>query len=95
LAQSDNWKEFKMRKLLTLITLAVFALPAFAGEIGDDGLHKTDWMRDTFKDLQEDLAEANDEGKRLMVIIEQRGCIYCQLFRGSDQYVRRCRGHRL
>ena len=67
-----------MRKLLTLITLAVFALPAFAGEIGDDGLHKTDWMRDTFKDLQEDLAEANDEGKRLMVIIEQRGCIYCK-----------------
>lgn len=45
--------------------------------MGDDGLHKTTWMRDTFKDLREDLAEANAEGLRLMVIIEQRGCIYC------------------
>ena len=35
-------------------------------------------MRDTFKDLSEDLAEANDEGKRLMVMIEQRGCSYCK-----------------
>ena len=46
-------------------------------EMGDDGLHKTDWMRDTFKDLNEDLAEANAEGKRLMILFEQRGCIYC------------------
>ena len=49
-----------------------------AAELGDDGLHKAPWMRDTFKDLSEDLAEANDEGKRLMVMIEQRGCIYCK-----------------
>ena len=46
--------------------------------MGDDGLHKAPWMRDTFKDLTEDLAEANAEGKRLMIIIEQRGCIYCK-----------------
>ena len=55
----------------------VFALPALAATLGDDGLHKADWMRDTFKDLREDLEEANAEGKRLLVIIEQRGCIYC------------------
>ncbi len=55
----------------------IFALPVFAATLGDDGLHKADWMRDTFKDLREDLEEANAEGKRLMVIIEQRGCIYC------------------
>lgn len=53
------------------------ALAGQAAEVGDDGLHKTDWMRDTFKDLREDLAEANAEGKRLVVFIEQRGCIYC------------------
>jgi len=34
-------------------------------------------MRETFKDMREDLADANAEGKRLMVIFEQRGCIYC------------------
>tara|TARA_R110000851_G_scaffold21488_17_gene64446 strand:- start:900 stop:1469 length:570 start_codon:yes stop_codon:yes gene_type:complete len=63
--------------MLTLLAAALFALPVAAVELGDDGLHKTDWMRDTFKDLREDLADANAEGKRLMVIIEQRGCIYC------------------
>ena len=54
------------------------ALPALAQEVGDDGLHKQPWMRDTFKDLRDDLAEANDEGKRLVIFFEQRGCIYCQ-----------------
>ncbi|WP_136443129.1 thioredoxin family protein [Pacificoceanicola onchidii] len=54
----------------------LMALPATA-EIGDDGLHKQPWMRDTFKDLREDLEEANGEGKRLAIFVEQRGCIYC------------------
>lgn len=66
-----------MARVLSLIAALVLALPAFAAELGDDGLHKTDWMRDTFKDLREDLAEANAEGKRMMILIEQRGCIYC------------------
>jgi len=68
-----------MRRILFawfVLLNSTFALPA--SEIGDDGLHKAPWMRDTFKDLHEDLAEANEEGKRLMVIIEQRGCIYCK-----------------
>lgn len=51
--------------------------PAAATELGDDGLHKADWFRDTFKDLQEDFSEAKSEGKRLILIVEQRGCIYC------------------
>ena len=67
-----------MKKLLTLIAVALVALPVGASEVGDDGLHKADWMRDTFKDLSEDLAEANDEGKRLLLMVEQRGCIYCK-----------------
>ncbi|GIT92990.1 hypothetical protein JANAI62_34480 [Jannaschia pagri] len=61
-----------------IAALAVgLALPAGAAEIGDDGLHKAPWMVETFKDLREDLAEATAEGRRLMVIVEQRGCIYC------------------
>ena len=69
-----------MKLLNACLTVAAVALSgsAFAAELGDDGLHKTEWMRDTFKDLSEDLEEANAEGKRLMVIIEQRGCIYCK-----------------
>jgi thioredoxin-related protein len=66
-----------MTRVTTALAALAVALPAWAVEIGDDGLHKTPWMRDTFKDLSEDLAEANAEGKRLMLIFEQRGCIYC------------------
>ena len=63
-----------------LLTAAIVFMSATMGlaEMGDDGLHKAPWMRETFKDLSEDLADANVEGKRLMVIIEQRGCIYCK-----------------
>jgi thioredoxin-related protein len=66
-----------MRWFLTLVFGVMLAAPVAAGEVGDDGLHKTAWMRDTFKDLREDLDEANAEGKRLLLIFEQRGCIYC------------------
>ena len=68
-----------MKKLLiACVALVMMTTAVFAANLGDDGLHKAPWMRDTFKDLSEDLAEANAEGKRLMVIIEQRGCIYCK-----------------
>ncbi|WP_026757403.1 thioredoxin family protein [Sediminimonas qiaohouensis] len=69
-----------MKRLVAAIAmLMTLALPAAAeATLGDDGLHKTDWMRNTFKDLREDLAEANAEGKRLAIIVEQRGCIYCR-----------------
>lgn len=67
-----------MKYIFLAVTLIFSCVHLNAAEIGDDGLHKAAWMRDTFKDLQEDLEEANSEGKRLMVIIEQRGCIYCK-----------------
>lgn len=67
-----------MRALMISFASLLLAVSALASEVGDDGLHKADWVRDTFKDLREDLAEANAEGKRLVVMVEQRGCIYCQ-----------------
>jgi thioredoxin-related protein len=67
-----------MRFLTALFALVLLAAPLSAETtMGDDGLHKTEWMHDTFKDLREDLSEANAEGKRLALVIEQRGCIYC------------------
>ncbi|WP_299029662.1 thioredoxin family protein [uncultured Sulfitobacter sp.] len=68
-----------MRHLLVACAALLMCVTgALAASLGDDGLHKAPWMRDTFKDMSEDLAEANSEGKRLMVIVEQRGCIYCK-----------------
>lgn len=66
-----------MRRILSVMALALLPLAAMAAPLGDDGLHKPEWLRETFKDLREDLAEANAEGKRLLITIEQRGCIYC------------------
>lgn len=66
------------RIFAVLLTVASMVLPAAAAEIGDDGLHKETWMRDTFLDLGEDLEEARAEGKRLALMVEQRGCIYCK-----------------
>jgi thioredoxin-related protein len=66
-----------MKAWMGAAAAALFALPVWAAEVGDDGLHNEPWFRDTFKDLREDLDEANAEGKRLVLFVEQRGCIYC------------------
>ena len=60
------------RPRVVLLAL-LFGCAAVAAELGDDGLHTAPWMRDTFKDL----AEASGDGKRLLLLFEQRGCIYC------------------
>jgi len=68
-------------KLITMVLLAfVLSQPstAYSGQIGDDGLHKQPWFSLTFKDIREDIAAAQEEGKRLALIVEQRGCIYCK-----------------
>ena len=82
----------RLRLTLTAAALAcaaALAAPAaFAGEgaaananmpkLGDDGLYHPSFEMDTFKDLRDDLKEANAEHKRLLIIVEQRGCIYCK-----------------
>lgn len=65
------------RRILTAALVAFWAMPSLSAELGDDGLHKAAWQRDTFKDLREDLEEAAAEGKNLLIMVEQRGCIYC------------------
>jgi thioredoxin-related protein len=67
-----------MKRILFSCLMLIISHPLIGAEMGDDGLHKAAWMRDTFKDLSEDLEEANAEGKRMAVIIEQRNCMYCK-----------------
>ena len=67
-----------MKRAISLLFLVlVAALPAKA-EVGDDGLHKEDWFTITFRDIADDIAQAKSQGKRLAIVIEQRGCIYCR-----------------
>ncbi len=67
-----------MKRVLSVLIACLIGGVVSAAELGDDGLHKTPWMRDTFKDLREDLEEASSEDKRLVLFIEQQGCIYCK-----------------
>ena len=63
--------------LLALSFIATVAAPAAAAQVGDDGLHKEDWFSLTFRDIREDIQAAASEGKGLVLVFEQRGCIYC------------------
>jgi thioredoxin-related protein len=65
-----------MKRLIIIFTLLI-TCSANAVPLGDDGLHKPIWLSSTFKDMKEDLEEANAESKRFLIIFEQRGCIYC------------------
>lgn len=68
--------------MLRAVRLALFfivlALPAGAATMGEDGLHKQPWFTITFKDIAEDIETAAADGKRLVLVFEQRGCIYCK-----------------
>ncbi len=62
---------------LTILALLAAGSTLAAAEVGDDGLHKEDWFSITFRDIREDIAAAKSDGKRLAIVFEQRGCIYC------------------
>ncbi len=47
-------------------------------ELGDDGLYHQSWFLDSFLDLGDDLAESQAQGKRFVVLWEQKGCPYCR-----------------
>lgn len=67
-----------MRMFLIIWAFVSGMSAALAVELGEDGLHKQPWFATTFKDVSEDVETATSEGKRLVMIFEQRGCTYCK-----------------
>ncbi|MEL6768806.1 MAG: thioredoxin family protein [Pseudomonadota bacterium] len=65
-------------RLSAVLLASCLALPAAAEEPAPGALHTKDWFAITFKDMREDMEMAADDGKRLAVIVEQYGCIYCR-----------------
>lgn len=71
-----------------VVLFAVFALLASGAEAkehllpmpltGEDGMHQQSWFLESFMNLPEDLEEAAEDGKRLVIIWEQKGCPYCK-----------------
>jgi len=67
-----------LKRLMLVLTLTACAPTSWAAQLGEDGLHKEDWFSVTFRDVREDIAATAANGKRLALIFEQRGCIYCK-----------------
>ncbi|WP_322988247.1 thioredoxin family protein [Hoeflea sp.] len=65
------------RAFIALAAIVGLSAQAWSVELGEDGLHKQNWFSMTFRDVAEDIETAKAEGKRLVMIFEQRGCIYC------------------
>lgn len=63
---------------LAIVLYSFQASVSHAKGVGEDGLHKQDWFAITFRDIAEDIESARQQNKRLVLIFEQRGCIYCQ-----------------
>lgn len=66
------------RYFITFLMAVLFSFSTASANIGEDGLHKQDWFSTSFRDIADDISEATQEGKRLVIIFEQRGCIYCR-----------------
>lgn len=75
-----------MRQAITLLGIALFSLGSMLHAADENlgegmvnpGYHEPpNWFKQSFMDLQEDLAEANENGKRLLLYFYQDGCPYC------------------
>ena len=69
--------------LLFMFNLFVVSPQALGNTIpqpikGDDGIYRHSWITETFLDLREDFQSAKENDKRLVIFVEQKGCIYCQ-----------------
>ena len=72
--------------MLRLIAAAILSLsaviaPAQAGEqpaTGANGLHVQDWFHSSSLNLQADLQLAGQQGKDMMIVVEQVACSYCR-----------------
>jgi len=65
-----------LRALICLIFLP--SLSMAEATLGDDGLHKQPWFTQSFLELADDLDDAVNDNKVLMVLVEQAGCPYCR-----------------
>ena len=71
-------------KILLLTTYLAISLPALAseekprGELTGGVLHPPpDWFKESFLEIADDVDEANESGKHVMLFFELNGCPYC------------------
>ena len=73
-------------KFFILISIFLLSLSAHAKQEGsldagmvNPGYHEQpDWFKNSFLDINDDIAEASEQGKRLILFFYQDGCPYCK-----------------
>jgi thioredoxin-related protein len=75
-------RPFSLTRRSALAGAAALLLPLPAGasalKLNDDGLYTKPWFLESLLDLNDDLKEATDKGKRLVIMWELKGCPYCK-----------------
>ncbi len=70
--------KLRILPLLSLILVSVTSLAEEAADYENPGYHeKPAWFKSSFLDIRDDIAEAADSGKRVMLYFYQDGCPYC------------------
>jgi thioredoxin-related protein len=71
---------FSRRTLLAGAAALLAPMPGGAStlKLNDDGLYTKPWFLESLLDLNDDLKEATDKGKRLVIMWELKGCPYCK-----------------
>lgn len=71
-------------KILLVSTLLALTLPANAASDNERGkivggvIHQApDWFKDSFLEIAEDVDEASEEGRQLILFFQLNGCAYC------------------
>ena len=75
-----------MKKIILVGLLVLFSESVFSahghelskGLVNPGFYEKPDWFKQSFLDLQDDLDDANENNKRIMLYFHQDGCPYCK-----------------
>ena len=82
---SDMTRTFLLRQIvIAAVLLLPLSFQVMAKDFDDytiSHIDYPDWFKETFYDLDDDIAEAGEEGKKgLMILFTTEGCSYCARF---------------
>ena len=75
---SQSMAAFAMAVMVAVMPISMAAAGDKTPTMGEDGIYHYYWYHQSFLELADDLEEALDEDKILMIKFDQKGCIYCE-----------------
>ena len=75
---SQSMAALTLAVLVSVMPISMAAAGDKTPTMGEDGIYHYDWYHQSFLELADDLEEALDDDKILMIKFDQKGCIYCE-----------------